>query len=380
FMDYMAMLNKKDGGLNGVKLVWEECDTKYNIDRTIDCYEKLKDKGSTGAAMFSFVNTDATYAMLERATQDKIPLVSIGLGRTDTADGRVFPYIFPLLTTYWNQNTAKIKFIGEREGGMDKLKGKIIANVYHHSEYGKETVPVLEAQAKKYGFTLKHFPIKPPGYEQESTWKQIKRLSPDWIILRGWGDMTHIALQEAQHIDFKADHIVGVNWSRSKTEMEKAGEAAKDFITANLNPSGDFKVIEDIRQSIGNKSAMGSMNYNHGIVIGILNTEAIRTAQEKFGHKPLTSEQVRWGLEHLNLTEKRIKELGAEGLISPIKTSCADHEGGGKVKFQQWDGKKWNVISDWITPDYALTRPMVEKSAKKYADEKDISPRDCTKE
>ncbi len=36
------------------------------------------------------------------------------------------------------------------------------------------------------------------------------------------------------------------------------------------------------------------------------------------------------------------------GLMQPLKVSCLDHEGGGAVKFLQWDGKRWNVISDWI--------------------------------
>jgi branched-chain amino acid transport system substrate-binding protein len=59
--------------------------------------------------------------------------------------------------------------------------------------------------------------------------------------------------------------------------------------------------------------------------------------------------------------------------------SCADHEGGGAVKFQQWDGKRWKVISDWIQPDRKLVRDMVEASAAKYAKEKGITPRDCKK-
>ena len=64
----------------------------------------------------------------------------------------------------------------------------------------------------------------------------------------------------------------------------------------------------------------------------------------------MTGEQVRWGLENLNIDEKRLKELGAVGLMQPLKVSCMDHEGGGAVKFLQWDGKRWNVISDWIPP------------------------------
>jgi len=393
FIDYMEMLNERDQGIEGVELTWKECETAYNVDRAIDCYDEYKDFGPTGAAMFSFVNTDATYAMLERATKDKIPIVSIGLGRSDTADGGIFPYMFPLLTTYWSQSTAKIKFIGTQEKGMDNLKGKVIANLYHHSDYGKETIPILEYQAEKYGFTLKHFPIKAPGHEQKSTWEQIKRLAPDWIILRSWGIMTPTALEEAQRIGFPADHIIGVNWSSSEKEVTQAGEAAKGFITVNFNPSGDqFKVIKDIRQHAYGKGggyllyeedevdAIGSLNYNHGLVTAILNIEAIRIAQTKFGHKPLSGEQVRWGLEHLNLTEERLKELGADGLMSPIRTSCADHEGGGKVRFQQWNGKEWDIITDWIEPDYALTRQMVETEAEKYANEHSIMSRNCADE
>ncbi|MDM8566550.1 ABC transporter substrate-binding protein [Candidatus Halobeggiatoa sp. HSG11] len=391
FIDYMKMLNfdKESNGINGIKLAWEKCETAYNVDRAIDCYDEYKDFGATGATMFSFVNTDATYAILERATNDKIPVVSIGLGRSDTADGKIFPYMFPLLTTYWNQSTAKIKFIGIQEKGMNNLKGKIIANIYHHSDYGKETIPILERQANKYGFILKHFPIEAPGNEQKSTWEQIKRLAPNWIILRSWGIMTPTALEEAQHVGFPTNHIIGVNWSSSEKEVMKAGKAAKGFITVNFNPSGNqFKVLKDIHQHVYeqgegylDKSKLmhlfGSLNYNHGLVTAILNIEAIRIAQNKFGYKPLTGEQVHWGLEHLNLTEKRLKELGAYGLMSSIRTSCADHEGKGKVRFQQWNGEKWNIITDWIEPDYTLTSQLVEAEAKKYANKHGIISRNC---
>jgi len=377
FMDYMTMLNKRDGGINSVKLTWEECETGYRVERAMECYQKLKTKPN--AAMFNFLSTSATNAALKYTKQDKIPIVSIGYGDSKTADGRVFPYMFPLMISYWNQNTAKIKFIAQQEGGV--LKGKTIANVYYHRGSGKETIQVLEAQAKKYGFKLKHFPIR-RKLGQKATWEQIKRLNPDWILLRGWGVIVPTALKEAQRIGFPIDHIIGLSWNDSETEVIPAGKAANGFITAAYYPDGDnFKVIQDVRKyAKASKKGIGSIDYNLGIIHGILNTEAIRSAQAQFGNKPLTGEEIRWGLEHLNLTEERIKELGAEGLIFPMQTSCSNHEGGGKVRFQQWDGKQWQVISDWITPDYELTRKMVEKSAEKYALETGISLRDCAGE
>ena len=104
------------------------------------------------------------------------------------------------------------------------------------------------------------------------------------------------------------------------------------------------------------KSRIGSIYYNRGIVAGIITVEAIRTAQEKFGKgKPITGEQVRWGLENLNIDDARLKQLGATGFMQPLKVSCMDHEGGGAVKFQQWDGKKWNV-------DHRLDRRPTRRS------------------
>lgn len=384
FMDYLALVNEK-GGVNGVKITWEECETAYQNDRGVECYERLKGKGPTGATMFHFLSTGITYATLEKGTADKIPIVSMGYGRGDSADGRVFPYVFPLITTYWSQNTAKIKFIGSKEGGMDKLKGKKIANIYHDSAYGKETIDLLNKQAEKYGFEVKHFPVAHPGLDQKAVWLQIRQLAPDWVILRGWGVMNPTAIKEAARINFPREKIVGVWWSGSEEDVKPTGAAAKGYIAAGFHPSGkDFPVIQGILKDVYGKNKgnveqdrVGSIYYNRGVIHGLVSVEAIKVAQAKFGNKPLTGEQIQYGLENLNITAEDIKKLGAEGLLQPLKTSCLDHEGGGAVKFLQWDGDKWNIITDWVVADKALVRPIIEESAAKYAKEKGITPRDC---
>jgi branched-chain amino acid transport system substrate-binding protein len=114
-----------------------------------------------------------------------------------------------------------------------------------------------------------------------------------------------------------------------------------------------------------------------GVVRGLLTAEALRTAMRHFGNQPLTGAQMQWGLDHLSLTAAVLKELGAEGLLPPITLSCRDHEGGGGVKFRQWDGEQWTVLTDWIATDQALVRPLEEAAAAKYAQEKGITPRDC---
>ena len=389
FIDYLNMINARDGGVNGVKLTYEKCEHEYNNARGVECYERLKNKGPTGASVFHTLSTGITYSILEKATTDKIPLITIGYGRTDTSDGRVFPYIFPLVTNYWSQNTAKIKFIGMKEGGMDKLKGKKIVNIYHDSAYGKETIPVLDAQAKMYGFTVTHIPVTLPGNEQGAQWLQIRQIKPDWVILRGWGVMNPTALKAAAKVGFPSDHIIGVWWSGAEEDTIPAGAAAKGYIAAGFNVAGaNFPVVQEIKKTVYAKgkgemedqTRIGSIYYNRGVVHGIITVEAIRKAQEKYGKKSLTPEQIRWGIENLNITEARLKELGAAGFMQALKVTCADHEGGGAVKFQQWDGTKWNVITDWIQPDKKLVRDMIEQSAAGYAKEKNITPRDCSKE
>jgi branched-chain amino acid transport system substrate-binding protein len=389
-IDYFQLLNERDGGINGVKLAWEKCETEYNNARGVECYERSKNKGATGATVIHPLSTGITYSLIEKGTADRIPIVSIGYGRTDASDGRVFPYIFPLITNYWSQNTAKIKFIGMKEGGMGKLKGKKIVNIYHDSAYGKETIPVLDEQAKKYGFQVTHIAVPHPGNEQQSQWLQVRQIRPDWVILRGWGVMNPTALKAAARAGFPRNKIVGVWWSGAEEDVIPAGDAAKGYIAAGFNiPGTGHPVMQDILKHVYKKgkgemedsSRIGSVYHTRGVVFGIVTAEAIRVAQARFGKgKPITGEQMRWGLENLNLDAKRLKELGATNLMQPLKVSCRDHEGGGAVKFMQWDGKKWNVITDWIESDQSIVRPMIEASAAQYAKEKGINPRDCSKE
>lgn len=387
FIDYMNLINTRDGGVNGVKLTWRECETEYVVEKGVECYERLK-KGPNGepASATNPLSVGIAYATLDRSTADKIPLITINHGRTDSTDGSVFPYVFPLQLNPYSEVSAIINYIGQQSGGLAKLKGKKIVVLYHGSPYGKETIPVIDILAKKYGFSAKQIEVPHPGNEQLSQWLTIRKERPDWVILRGWGVMNPVALTTAKRTGFPVNRIIGNIWSNSEEDAIPAGVAAKGFISITTHPSGtNFPVVQQINQFIvsknkGNlrdKSRLGTVYYNLGVVNGIINVEAVRVAQAKFGKRPLTGEEVRWGFEHLNIDDNRLKQLGAYGLLQRLKLSCADHEGGGAVRFQQWDGKKWNVISNWVQADRALLRPIIEKSALQYAKEKGIKPRDC---
>ena len=192
---YMTLLNERDGGINGVKLVWEECETVFDVDRGVECYERLKGKGPTGAAAMPMPSTPLTYVLTERATHDQIPLLTVGIGRADAADGRVFPYVFNPPVHFWSLNTAKIQFIGQRMGGMEQLKGRKIAHVYRDDDFGRETLAILDHQAAHYGFAVQHLAVPPPGLDQKATWLRVKVAQPDWVILRSGGVMTATALK-----------------------------------------------------------------------------------------------------------------------------------------------------------------------------------------
>src|SRR5215469_6845043 len=152
YADYLDMIDARDGGVGGVKITYEECETAYNNDKGVECYERLKGKGPTGASLVDPLSTGITYALIERATADKIPVVSMGYGRADASYGAVFPYVFTYPTTYWAQADALIKYVGHKEGGFDKLKGEKIALVHHDSAYGKEPINTLEKLSAKYGY------------------------------------------------------------------------------------------------------------------------------------------------------------------------------------------------------------------------------------
>ena len=385
-VDGYKLVNAR-GGIGGVKVVWEECETSYDTKAGVECYEKMK-TAHGGAAVINPWSTGISYAVIPKASGDKVPVQTLGYGRTDASDGRVFPWIFTAPTSYWSQTSAQVKYIAEQIGGMDKLKGKKITLVYHNSAYGKEPIPTLEALAKQHGYELSLLAVDHPGQEQKATWLQIRRQKPDWVLLWGWGVMNQVAIREATEIGFPMDHIIGSWWAGSDADVRPTAAQAKGYKSASFHGAGgDYPILKEIVAKVysGNQQAAHAANwgevlYNRGIIQALVNTEAARTAQQKFNVKVPNGEQMRWGFEHLNIDEKRLKELGADTFMRPIALSCADHEGGGLVAFQQWDGERWKVVSDWIQPMKEVVRPLIEASAASYAKENNITPRDCSKE
>ena len=385
--DYLKMVNARDGGINGVKLTFEECETGYATDRGVECYERLKSR--PGVAAFDPQSTGITFALTEKAPGDKVPLITLGYGLSIAQDGQAFKWNFPLMGSYWTGADILIQHLGKKEGGLDKLKGKKIALVYHDSPFGKEPIPLLQERARMHGFDLQLIPVTAPGVEQKSAWLQVRQNRPDYVLLWGWGVMNSTALKEAQATGYPRDKMYGVWWAGAEPDVKDVGEGAKGYNALALNTSGQQpKVIQDILKHVhekgqgsGPKDEVGQVLYTRGVIISMLSVEAVRRAQERFGKgKVMTGEQIRWGMENLALDQKKLDAMGFTGVMQPLSTSCADHMGSTSARVQTWDGSKWNFSSDFIMADEQILKPMIKAGADKYLADKKMSRRpgsDC---
>jgi branched-chain amino acid transport system substrate-binding protein len=388
YVDYLKLTNAR-GGINGVKVIWEECDTQYATDRGVECYERLKGKHG-GATVFHTLSTGITYAVTEKAPNDKIPLITSGYGRSEATDGMVFKWNFPLAGTYWDAADILLQHIAKNEGGWDKLKGKKIALVYHDSPYGKEPIALLTERSKMHGYDLQLLPVAHPGVEQKATWLQIRQSRPDYIFLWGWGVMNSTSVKEAVATGYPREKMYGVWWAGAEPDVKDIGDGAKGYnaLTLQHGAEPNSKVIKDMLamvhdkgQGTGPKDEVGQVLYMRGLMAAMLSVEGVRRAQERFGKgKVMTGEQARWGYENLALDQKKLDALGFAGVLRPISTSCADHRGDVWARIHTWDGKKWNFTSDWYQSDQSVIKPMIKSAAEKYAAEKKIqrrTPEDC---
>jgi branched-chain amino acid transport system substrate-binding protein len=384
FSDYLTLLNERDGGIRGVKIKIPVCETGYDTKRGVECYEKLK----KGALVVVPGSTGIAYELIPKSFIDHVPIVSMGYGRTSSADGRVFPWVFNFPATYWSGASIILKYIADQERGESNLKGKKIGLLYLDNPYGREPIPILTEMAKKKGFEFLLYPVEPPGKDQDRGWTQIEHDRPSWLLLWGAGVMTQIAVATAAG-HFPMDHLIGNWWASAENDIELAGAGADGYLgTALQAPGAVCPVHADIMRYVydaGKASApdfrprVGEVLYNRGLAQAMWISEAIANAMDLHGRRDVTSSDVRDGLETLDITAERIDELGFEGMLSPIKLSCANHEGPGKAAIQQWDeaGKRWRLVSGFYEPNRKLIDPLLKEDSERYARENGIAIRYC---
>ena len=313
YEDYFTLLNERDGGIEGQKIQVVKCETGYNTEKGVECYESTKNQG---ALVYQPLSTGITYQLIPKATADGIPVLSSGYGRTSAANGKVFEWIFNFPASYWDGASIAVNHIMDQEGG--NISGKKIALVYHNSAYGKEPIRTLEELAKKHGYELSLFPVDHPGQEQKATWLQIRRDRPDYVLMWGWGVMNQVAIQEAANIRFPMDHFIGVWWSGSENDVIPAGDGANGYKSLALHGTGtDYPLYEDMKKYVidagkgaGDGSHMGEVLYSRGMFAAVLAVEGARSAMKIHNTTDITPAMMRDGLEALEITNERLAELG----------------------------------------------------------------------
>ncbi|MEZ5810238.1 MAG: ABC transporter substrate-binding protein [Rhizobiaceae bacterium] len=382
YADYFTLLNERDGGIEGQKIQVVECETGYNTEKGVECYESTKGQG---ALLYQPLSTGITYQLIPKATADHIPVLSSGYGRTSARNGKVFEWIFNFPASYWDGASIAVNHIMDQEGG--NISGKKIALVYHNSAYGKEPIRTLEELAKKHGFELSLYPVDHPGQEQKATWLQIRRDRPDYVLMWGWGVMNQVAIQEAANIRFPMDHFIGVWWSGSENDVVPAGDGANGYKSLALHGTGtDYPLYADMKKYVldagkaaGDGTHAGEVLYSRGMYAAVLAVEAARKAMEIHNTTDITPEMMRDGLEALDITQERLAEIGLPDFAAAFKATCANHGGSGLGKVQQWDAsaKKWNLITDWIASDREVIDPLIVEDSEAFAKENNITPRSC---
>jgi branched-chain amino acid transport system substrate-binding protein len=371
--DYLNMLNERDGGIGGAKLIVEECETGYDTKKGVECYETVK---SRNPVVINPYSTGMTLQLIPKAGVDKIPILSMAYGLSASADGNEFPWIFNPPATYWDGASAFVRHVADVEGGFDKLKGKKLGLIHLDAPYGKEPIPLLQALAADYGFELKLYPVPVSEMQnQTSLWLNIRRDRPDWIYMQGFGSMNPTAIQEAAKNGYPMNRFVGNWWAGSDDDARPAGAEAKGYTSLDLNAVGtDFPAIQDIlkyvvakgKSQVTSKDKVGENFYNRAVWNAVLVAEAIRTAQQITGKKYVTGEDVRRGFESLTISEARMKEIGLPGFASPVKVSCSDHNGHGGISLVEWDGTKWKTAATSIAPIKDKVLPLIQDAAENY--------------
>ncbi|MDK3074261.1 ABC transporter substrate-binding protein [Sedimentitalea sp. JM2-8] len=379
YNDYFTLLNERDGGIGGAPIRVVECETGYNTEKGVECYESTKGEG---ALIYQPLSTGITYQLIPKATADGIPMHTMGYGRTSAKNGEVFSHVFNYPANYWDGASGVVNYLLEINDG--DIKGKKLALVYHNSAYGKEPIRTLEELSKKHGFELILLPVDHPGQEQKSQWLQIRRDRPDYVTMWGWGVMNQVAVQEAANIRFPMENFIGVWWSGAEHDVLPAGDAANGYKAVTFHNVGrDFPIYEDLQTHVvdtgkaaGAGDQLGNVLYNRGLYAAMLAAEAAKKAQEIHGTPDITPAMMRDGMEALEITEERMAELGMPNFGPTFAVSCENHGGPGLVGVAQWDAgsKTWSLVSDFKPTDGEVIGALIAEDSAAYAAENNIEP------
>jgi branched-chain amino acid transport system substrate-binding protein len=339
YHDYIDLVNSK-GGVEGYKIKVIEVDNEYKVPPAMEAHERFKKEGAI---------LEGVYGTPQTAALNKILGTSPGFGTAAAADGKRFPYTFPIAASYWSQAGAALAFAKEKMGGS--FKGKKIAYLFYDNPAGKEPLPILEDVAKSEGFELRTFAVPAPGLEMGAQILDITgRYKPDFVITHLFGKAPSVSIKELKGKGYPLSKVVAFVWGSAEADIIAAGSmaVAEGYNTIQFAGVGkDFPVLKDIEAmyKAAGKPAPKEMDstvyYNRGVMIAALHVEAVRNAIKAKGGAAPTPEEVKKGME-------AVKGFTLGGLVPPMELSAADHEGGGWCQVWTVKGGKLVRVKDWF--------------------------------
>ena len=230
YHDYVDLVNSR-GGVEGYKVKVIEIDNEYKVPPAIESHARFMKEGEV---LESIYGTPQTAALIKTLTEDKVPGTSPGFGSASAADGKRFPYIFPIAATYWSQMAVSISFIKKQLGGS--LKGKKIAYIFYDNPAGKEPMPILEDLAKLEGFTFRTFAVPPPGIEMGAQVLDITtRYRPDFVIAHVFGKAPAVALKEFKGKGWPLNKVIGFVWASAEAKYLRPAATPRHRATTPSN-------------------------------------------------------------------------------------------------------------------------------------------------
>jgi branched-chain amino acid transport system substrate-binding protein len=353
YHDYIDLINSK-GGVEGYKIKVIEIDHEYKVPPAMEAHERFKKEG---AVLEGLYGTPQTAALNKKLEEDKILGTSPGFGTAAAADGKRYPYTFPIAASYWSQAGAAMEFVKEKLG---TLKGKKIAYIFYDNPAGREPLPILESLAKSEGFELRTFAVPAPGVEMGAQILDItSRYKPDFVVAHLFGRSPSVSIKELKGKGFPLSKVVSFVWGSAETDIIAAGgmALAEGYNTIQFAGVGsDFPVLKEIvamykaQGKPAPKEMESTVYYNRGVFNAAVHVEAARNAIKAKGGAMPTSDEVRKGMES-------IKGFTLDGLLPPMELTAADHEGGGWCQIWTVKGGKLVKVKDW----FQGYRPVIQK-------------------
>ena len=167
-----------------------------------------------------------------------------------------------------------------------------------------------------------------------------------------FGRSPSLSLKALKGNGYPLRKVIGFVWASAEPDIEAAGGygAVAGYNTIQFaGVGGDYPVIKEIVAMYAKdgkpppKEMQASVYYNRGVAWAALHIEAMHNAIAAPGGAMPTGEDVKHGFE-------QIHDFTLDGIVSPVKITAEDHEGGGFVQVWQVEGGKMGMrkTDEWF--------------------------------